>query len=396
MRWFCSIGARCSTAQRGANPLPNPLACLGPALDVLTDSCSILPAIGGAVEDLLHPDQDERDDVFINKGADEVTAFLEDPEPSLGDLYKPTPALPRSEEHLYRFFVDGSLRTYHLGTAVEGRRSFPVLLAQIGAAVVGRRDDGTVRARDVAHRLLLLVPHGGRGISDTAWGRLSGLSTPDGFFEVIDTTETDVISGDDKAPNLADKAGGKARHRMHKLEIDRIATTDDHRSEGAWLVLDGAVKLDEFINAPNIIGVAKSFRKDPQFSLGRKRAEHRDVTAILASLPCEHRTAVFASHGEKVGFWYVRLREQKDLDYPLMGVVKVELPTPDRRPVPRDLADHLSRALVAERNVTPHGLDRRWHCHLYPIYLAEQAIKSGFFSQEVLMGAVRWQAPAQP
>jgi len=375
--------------------MPNPLGCLRPALDVLARNCSILPAIGGAVEDLLHPDQEERDDLFINRGGDEVTAFLEDPEPSPSELYRPTPALHRTEQHLFRFFVDGSLRTYHLGTAVEGPRSFPVLLAQIGAAVVGRQDDGAVRAIQSAHRILLLVPHGGRGISDTGWGQLSKLSTPDGLFEVIDTTETDVISGDAQAPNLADKAGGKARHRMHRLEIDIIGATDAQRSDGSWLILDGAVKLDEFINAPNIIGVAKSFRKDPRFSFGRKRVERKDVTAILAGLPYEHRTVVFASHDAQVGFWYVRLREQKDMDYPLMGVVKVELPTPERKPVPSDLADLLSRALVAERNVTPHGLDRRWHCHLYPIYMAEQAIKNGFYSQEVLMGAVRWPSPTE-
>ncbi len=362
---------------------------------MLAHSCNILPAIGGAVEDLLHPDQEERDDFLINKGGDEVTAFLEDPEPSPSALYRSTPALHRTEQHLFRFFVDGSLRTYHLGTAVEGPRSFPVLLAQIGAAVVARKDDGTVRATRTAHRILLLVPHGGRGISDTAWGQLSKLSAPGGFFEVIDTTETDVISGDSKAPSLADKAGGKARHRMHRLEIDLIAATDGSRSDDSWLILDGAVKLDEFINAPNIIGVAKSFRLDPRFSFGRKRIDRVDVTAILAGLPHEHRTVVFASHDAQVGFWYVRLREQKDLDYPLMGVVKVELPTPDRKPVPSDLADLLSRALVAERNVTPHGLDRRWHCHLYPIYMAEQAIKNGFYSQEVLMGAVRWPTPTE-
>lgn len=375
--------------------MPSPLGCLRPALDVLARNCNILPAIGGAVEELLHPDQEERDDLFINRGGEDVTAFLEDPEPSPSDLYRHTPPLHRAEKHLFRFFVDGSLRTYHLGTAVEGSRPFPVLLAQIGAAVVGRRDDGTVRAIGSAHRLLLLVPHGGRGISDTAWGQLSRLSTPDGFFEVIDTTETDILSGDAQAPNLADKAGGKARHRMHRLEIDIIATTDDQRNDGTWLILDGAVKLDEFINAPHLIGVAKSFRKDPTFSFGRKRSERLDVTSILAGLPYEHRTVVFSSHDAQVGFWYLRLREQKDLDYPLMGVVKVELPTPDRKPVPGELADLLSRALVAERNVTPHGLDRRWHCHLYPIYMAEQAIKNGFYSQEVLMGAVRWPSPTE-
>jgi hypothetical protein len=78
------------------------------------------------------------------------------------------------------------------------------------------------------------------------------------------------------------------------------------------------------------------------------------------------------------------------VDYPLMGVVKVELPCPTQRPVEAELADLLSRTLVAERNVTPHGRDRRWHCHLYPIFLAEQAIKARFYSRDVMAGLIRW------
>jgi hypothetical protein len=370
--------------------VPNPLSCVIPALDLLGRSCNILPATGTAVEELLHPDQDEIEDVLINRGAEEVTAFAETPEPSISDIYRPTPPLHRSEQHLFRFFIDGSLRTYHLATGIEGNRSFPIQLAQIGGAVVERKDDGSVRLLTSRHKVLLLVPVGGRGLSSTVWERLQRLATSDGFFEPIDVTEPDVISGERERPDLRDKAGGKARHRMHRLEIDLVSATEDRRNQGNWVILDGAVKLDEFINVPHLIGVAKSFRKDPQFYFGRRASERKDVTAILAGLPHEHRTVAFAAHGGQVAFWYVRLREQKDLDYPLMGVIKVELPTPDRSPVPADLIDLLSRALVAERDVTPHGRDRRWHCHLYPIFMAEQAIKNQFFSQEVLLGAIRW------
>jgi len=151
--------------------------------------------------------------------------------------------------------------------------------------------------------------------------------------------------------------------------------------------------LDDFIKAPYLIGVAKSFRKDPEFRFGRRTRVRRDITSLLAGLEFAHRTVAFSAHEGKVAFWYVRLRPQEELDYPLMGVVKVELPRPDGTPVEAELADLLSRALVAERNVTPYGRDRRWHCHLYPIYLAEQTIKNRFFSRQVLLGAIRWPRP---
>jgi hypothetical protein len=40
--------------------------------------------------------------------------------------------------------------------------------------------------------------------------------------------------------------------------------------------------------------------------------------------------------------------------------------------------------------VTPHGKDIRWHAHLYPIYLAEQAVKTAFVSVEALRAGLRW------
>jgi len=68
----------------------------------------------------------------------------------------------------------------------------------------------------------------------------------------------------------------------------------------------------------------------------------------------------------------------------------VELPNPSREAVPSDLINEISSALVAERQATPHGKDVRWHAHLYAIYLAEQAVKNGFVSTEVLKVGMRW------
>jgi hypothetical protein len=343
------------------------------------------------VEDLQHPDVDEVEDTLINREAGEVTAFAELPQPSISSLYRPTPPLPRCEKHLYRFFIDGSLRTYFLATGIEGVRSFPIQMAQIGASVIQRADDGGLCLLNHRQRILLLVPTGSRGVSDTLWQQLHRLRTADDYFQPVDVTTPDPISGPaSETVDLRNKAGGKARHQMHRLEIDLIQATEGLRDDSSWLILDGAVKLDEFIRVPYLIGVAKSFRKDPQFYFGRGRGQRKDVTTILAGLPCAHRTVAFSAHNGQVAFWYVRLREQRELDYPLMGVVKVELPRPDRTPVHAELADLLSRALVAERNVTPYGRDRRWHCHLYPIFLAEQTIKNRFYSQQVLMGAIRW------
>jgi len=370
--------------------MPNPLNSITPLLDILGKQIKILPATGGAVEELQHPDQEEIEDIVINKDVEVVTSFAETPEPDPQNIYRTTPPLSRTEKHLFRFFIDGSIRTYFLGTGIEGTRSFPIELAQIGSTVIKREDDGQLTVLAHKHRIILLLPKQ-NGISDTLWHRIQNIEKPE-WLEVVDFTLPDILTDTKKDPR--DKAGAKARHEMHKLEIELISSTDSLRDKNNWLILDGAVKLTDFIKAPYLIGVAKSFSKTPQFYLGKKRRpKSEDITSILAGLPHAHRTVVFSAYDGQVAFWYVRLREQRELDYLLMGVVKVELPCPDRKPVPSELADLISSALVAERNVTPYGLDRRWHATLYPIHVAEQVIKNRFFSREVLMGCIKWPKP---
>jgi len=376
--------------------MPNPLSSILPLLEVLGKEIKILPATGGAVEELQHPDQEEIEDIIINKDVETVTSFAEIPEPNPQNIYRETPLLPRKENHLFRFFIDGSIRTYFLGTGIEETRSFPIELAQIGSAVIKRGNDGELHVLDHKNQVVLLLPKQDQGISDTLWEQIRKIEKPD-YLEVIDFTLPDILADTKKDPR--DKAGAKARSLMHKLEIELIKSTDPFRNENTWLILDGAVKFVEedvwnsWRHNPYLIGVAKSFRKDPIFQFGRRTSQRKDITSILAGLPHAHRTVAFSAYDGQVAFWYVRLREQRELDYPLMGVVKVELPCPDKKPVPSELADLISSALVAERNVTPYGLDRRWHCSLYPIYIAEQVIKNKFFSTEVLTGSIKWPKP---
>ncbi len=111
-----------------------------------------------------------------------------------------------------------------------------------------RDDQGNVRPLAVRQRLLLLLPRGQLGVSDTVWERLKQRNTPDGSFEVIDTTEKNSVTPDEATvENLRTRAGGIARNRMHRLEIAMIDRTDGLRNQHNWLILDGAVKLDEFI-----------------------------------------------------------------------------------------------------------------------------------------------------
>jgi hypothetical protein len=368
--------------------MANPLSVLRPALQVLAQNMDILPATGQAVEDLMHPDQDEVEDEILNADALQPDTLIESPS---RDLYRPTPPLPRTEHHFFHYFLDGSRRSYFIGTALERDRSTPVQLAQIGAAIVRRLEDGSVRTEKCERSLMLLVAKD--QISEPAWQQLKAQESDALLVENI-AAEDELTGPLRDREDLRNRASAKASWFMHRLEVGYANALAPGQDDG-WLVIDGSINFTLPINRANTIGVAKSFSKRPIFTIGRgPRAERVPLYTLLARLPTAHRTCAFAGSGGQLGFWYLRLREQGEVEYPLMGVIKVEIRNPNGDAIPTEKIDLISRALVAERHVTCHGCDQRWHVHLYPIYLAEQLVKNRFLSQEIIRSAIRW--PTSP
>jgi hypothetical protein len=74
--------------------------------------------------------------------------------------------------------MDGSLRTYYQAKGIEGNRSFPIELAQIGAAVMARDEQGRVRPLDARQRILVPLPKGPLGVSDSLWSELQEAQYP--------------------------------------------------------------------------------------------------------------------------------------------------------------------------------------------------------------------------
>jgi len=355
----------------------------------------VLPAAGGALEELQRPDIEELEDRVWGTGEnihDTVWERLPDGERiDPKRPYRPTPPCSRRERHLFRYFIDGSVRSYFLGTVLEHDRDTPILYAQIGACALRREDDGTVRVHDLQTRHLLLAEQ--QQLSPQAWGSLQSLC-PQNLVDLVDTSPNQPGA---MGMDPRNRANGVARFRMRSLEGEIMRQLLPHLGD-EWLIMDGSLMFDPIrrillsaSTQPPVLGVSKNFRKDPQFDVGRGSSAVRySIYRLLAKLPHEHRTLAFKALDGQVAFWYVRLRPQGAMDYPLMGVVKCELVTPSCKPPDSRLLDELSSALVAERSVSPHGRDRRWHAHLYPIYLAEQAIRSRFYSHEVVRQLMRW------
>lgn len=363
--------------------MPKPLADFSRLLESLAHNSNILPATGRAVEELLHPDHEESQDAFLCREDSLVDILIEKSDTR---IYVPTPPLPRVENHLLRYFLDGSIRTWFLGTLIGHQSVSPILLAQIGVAVVEREDDGRVHLFDshLHHRLLLLIAKTYLPVG--LWDELQQIASTSGI------TLLDILNEESFSPlsDLRLRASALGIARMSELEARTALQIADQCKKG-WLVLDGSIRVKGLAHIKHTISIAKSFSKQPEFSFGHRWGGNtKSVLPLLADLPPEHRTAVFGGRNRSIAFWYVRLRDARHLDYPLMGIVKVEIPNPTANPVDSALIDEISRAVVAERNVTPYGADHRWHVHIYPIYSAEQAIKNRLHSISELRQVIRW------
>ncbi|MDI6698284.1 MAG: hypothetical protein QME85_05040 [Candidatus Saccharicenans sp.] len=365
-------------------------------LKKIANDVEVLPAVGGAIEDLERPDFEEFEDRAFNAEERIFDAIFEREQSGKKvELYRSVTPEARKRQELFRYFLDGSFRSYFLGTIIEHERESPVIFAQIGACVLERKNDGSVskRALDVGNVLMASRQR----LSDSVWNRLEGLAEKAGV-KFLDLTEKDIITDKLAGFDLRIKAGGKIRFAMRKLEIEFIKKVIPDLSSDEWLIADGSLLFNPLLEdllkyeeIKPVIGVSKNFRKDPQFVIGRgPKAERLSIYQLLANLRNEHRTAAFSAREGKAVFWYVRIREQKHMDYPLMGVIKVELVNPSREPLDSRLLDKVSAALIGERHVTPHGQDRRWHVHLYPIFLAERMVKESFMSREAVQQYLKW------
>jgi len=368
----------------------NPFEGLRPALAVIAQEAKVLPATGQALEDLMRPDHEEVIDRLRSVDDKAMDVLLESPNRK---PYVELKEIHRTEKHLLRFFLDGSARTFFLGDAVEGNRRTPIHVAQVGAAAVFRMDDGQVKVAKSVHKIVLMLAKKAVSFGDKVEDLVNKAGPAFGFHDTMEEDGETEKSAPGKEPRS--RAAHKAHHIMagEEEQLGRGL----QREKEQWLVLDGSLGKDlhSWKDVPQFFGVTKSFSREPLFKLpGARGGQVVNLYELLSNLPFSARTCAFSARSGKVVVWYVRLRPQHHLDYPLMGVVKVEFPNPTGEAVSSPLIDELSSALVAERQVTPHGKDVRWHAHLYAIYLAEQAVKTGFVSTEALKAGMKWPTQA--
>ena len=346
-------------------------------------------SIDETVEEIQPADTDRTED-DTNYGVTNLCHNIESPPDKL-PYVKLGPPLTRKEHNFFRYFLDGSIRTYYWGEKLEGSTGVPIMIAEAASAVVSRDSNGVVIPTKFRRHLCLITP-GSPPLSDDTWQDIQSLKQSlDGL--VSPKLEVFTLARADEKGDLRTSLAGKARSIMHDLEHELAAEVE--RDTGDWLIIDGAIRKELFLNLADTIGLAKSFSRKPVFSVNGSKNK-KDVVSLLGPMKEGHRTLVFKQDiameesgpiKKSIAFWYLRLRSGAGLENPLQGVVKAEMhhEGDELTAEQADEVNTISRALLAEKYVSPYPVPR-WPAHIYPIYTAENYIKASMFPPIYIRG----------
>ena len=309
--------------------------------------------------DRVNLDYDRRE--YRDSDEHRASDLFEDPPPTSRTIR--IPQISSSSPSIFRYFLDGSRRTYQMADLLVRGRYLPMIAGQVGVGVV-LRDSAEDHVKPVRELCLFrnvlafpdnFTPEDLQNISQ----QIHTESACD--FELLRYT---VKENHDPV----DLGIAKIMSDMADHELAAVHCLSDMRllHSSSLLVKDGPLRYKrgrgfDVTQFRNVIGVSKTFR--PSFAVGSGRGK-RDVGAITASLDMGERTPVFKTLEEDrfIGMWYLRIRPKAKMTNPLQGIVKIECYAIDDRETQNGLdaerVNTISAYLLRERQRYP--LRPRW------------------------------------
>ncbi|MCD4820330.1 MAG: hypothetical protein K8S23_16755 [Candidatus Cloacimonetes bacterium] len=306
---------------------------------------------------------------------------------------------------LFKYFLDGSRKTYKVDDIAYNKRVYPIMAGQIGVGCCERKENKELVRKIIEHTKVIVLPDcadkDGRELyfnnlvlKINKLQMLKKLNIQ--FNKILSYHDRDLQEGE-KYENLG---VAKIQNEMMDNEKKTVAllTKENFLNEDTYLIKDGSLEYQKMktgnykdlskikSNYRRVVGVSKSFNPERCIdNRGKSNAK------IIAELKLYHRTPAYmfeSSRASNVRFaiWYLRIRDIKYTVSPFDGILKVEkiLVTNAEQEfgLETEEVDLISANLINERNPVCYGKDSRWANHLYPVYLTETYIKSGYLSNE--------------
>ena len=175
---------------------------------------------------------------------------------------------------------------------------------------------------------------------------------------------------------------GKLSDQEYLIKDGSLEYRDDAISEIKWKNLEGRLQY--------VVGVSKSFNED-LFEV-KIKSQKQSAASFISCLKVNQRTQAFLYEpqgrmtGPKFAVWYVRIRDQRLGQSIFDGVLKVEMHLIGKeQQLGKNTLEinRITEALLRERNPVCYGADSRWANHIYPVFVTEKYLKSGFLPGHV-------------
>jgi len=304
-------------------------------------------------------------------------------------------------EPLFKYFLDGSRRTYKVDDIAYNKKIYPIIAGQIGVAVCYRENKNSFKVINLHNPLLISLPAVANSETLKNYelyfnNLLSNLNKQEILqkqkltFDKILTYKYSAIKGNDK---YEDRGVAKIQDEMIKLEKLTVKELVRKKklNRNTFLIKDGSLEYEwdkvDYKNISSIksnyasvVGVSKMFNPESLSSY------NKNISRIIADLPEFHRTPAFMYETERIqdvkfAVWYLRIRKTVS---PFDGILKIEKilvwDKEEEDGLDSDEIDLISANIINERNPVCYGQDNRWAKHLYPIFLTEKYIKSKYLS----------------
>ncbi len=315
-----------------------------------------------------------------------------------------------SSDSLFNYFMDGSRMAYKIAELNFDGKVWPVVAGQIGVACC-RRKNRRMEHFARTYKTLLSVPRivcdlsGNaasdrqkmaallRGVNDIA-ARKCGARFM--FNDIVVYSEKEDMSKE----NLAVARIQSTMTDTEKAAIKKLAEDGFISLDEDYLAKDGSLEyMDETSSTIRwtdlgtslryAVGVSKTFNAE-KFQI-KVKTEHRSAASFIANLKPGQRTQAFRYSARKdkppfFAVWFVRIRAPKLGQSAFDGVLKAEVQLIGKEEQSGRSSfeiNRISQSLYRERTPVCYGTDARWANHIYPVFVTERYLKSGFHPEAV-------------
>jgi hypothetical protein len=314
--------------------------------------------------------------------------------------------LIKNSKPLFKFFLDGSRRTYKIDDIEYGKKIFPIVGGQIGVACCMRENPSKFKKVILENSLALSLPSEANADGNKPelyFNSLTQKINDSPSLKKYNMQFSKILPYESKhpregEPNFEHKGIAKIHDEMvfnEKSIVAKLYNKNLLNSEN-YLIKDGTLQYKPMKSGDfrelskiakhyqSVVGISKSF--NPELCRDRK---NRSNATEIAKLKLYERSPAFTYHEPMLGdvkfvIWYLRIRDKQYSASPFDGIVKIEKllvsETEKNDGLNSDEVDLISANIINERNPVCYGTDNRWANHLYPVYLTEKYLKSLYIS----------------